>query len=300
LDGMPQMRQKVTRIRRIVLAGMLAVSVPLFVASAPGGQINSTPVPTASGPGLGFFSMANIATTNPNNDDSPGALPDNNTVIPLIRFDSPGYIDILFTVTPTAGVTEYQVSESVDNNTALTWNAYNLLLGFGTGAGFTQAGGSSDGLDFDTGPPGGNTTPPTSMTMPTITRPNEDTLVFSGGTQGSSAQLYQFRIDVPDLISHNGTFTLRQQPVALPGDYNANGVVDAADYVLWRKGGPLANEVDTPGTVNAADYSAWRSRFGNTGSGSGISATAAVPEPTTLVPLIFAAAGWSLRRRRAA
>jgi hypothetical protein len=26
---------------------------------------------------------------------------------------------------------------------------------------------------------------------------------------------------------------------AVPGDYNANGTVDAADYVLWRKGGPL-------------------------------------------------------------
>jgi len=68
----------------------------------------------------------------------------------------------------------------------------------------------------------------------------------------------------------------------VPGDYNGNGAVDAADYALWRNGGPLANEVDTPGTVNAADYSAWRARFGNT-SGSGSSLTAAaVPEPTTL------------------
>ncbi len=55
----------------------------------------------------------------------------------------------------------------------------------------------------------------------------------------------------------------------VPGDYNGNGTVDAADYVLWRNGGPLQNEVDTPGTINAADYAAWRARFGNTaGSGS--------------------------------
>ena len=69
----------------------------------------------------------------------------------------------------------------------------------------------------------------------------------------------------------------------LPGDYNDNGKVDAADYVLWRKGGPLKNEADTPGTVNAADYTAWRARFGNpsgAGSGSGLSAT--VPEPSTI------------------
>jgi hypothetical protein len=61
------------------------------------------------------------------------------------------------------------------------------------------------------------------------------------------------------------------------GDYNNNGVVDAADYVLWRNGGPLQND-PTPG-VSAADYTFWKSRFGAT-SGSGVSNTAAVPEPT--------------------
>ena len=85
----------------------------------------------------------------------------------------------------------------------------------------------------------------------------------------------------------------------VPGDYNNNGSVDAADYVLWRKGGPLMNEVDTPGTVNAADYAAWRARFGNPGSGSGTgaSANATVPEPATWVMLIVAAVGMRLRLR---
>ena len=34
-------------------------------------------------------------------------------------------------------------------------------------------------------------------------------------------------------------------PPGVPGDYNDNGIVDAADYVLWRNGGPLENEVAT-------------------------------------------------------
>jgi hypothetical protein len=67
------------------------------------------------------------------------------------------------------------------------------------------------------------------------------------------------------------------------GDYNGNGVVDAGDYVLWRKGGPLQND-PTPG-VQAADYTYWRSRFGAT-SGSGSSLSAAVPEPAALSLLI--------------
>ncbi len=78
-------------------------------------------------------------------------------------------------------------------------------------------------------------------------------------------------------------------PVGVPGDYNGNGTVDAADYVLWRNGGPLQNEVDTPGTVTAADYTEWRARFGNSsGSGSGLGASN-VPEPVTLVGLFLGA-----------
>jgi hypothetical protein len=82
--------------------------------------------------------------------------------------------------------------------------------------------------------------------------------------------------------------------VGVLGDYNNNGAVDSADYVLWRNGGPLQNEVDAPGTVNAADYDAWRARFGNTtGSGS-----AAVPEPAVMGLLLSAAVGCVFARRR--
>jgi len=84
----------------------------------------------------------------------------------------------------------------------------------------------------------------------------------------------------------------------VPGDYNGNGIVDAADYVLWRNGGPLQNEVNTIGTVDASDYDAWRARFGNTsGSGSSLVASAAVPEPASLCLMLMAMAGGYLVRR---
>jgi hypothetical protein len=82
-------------------------------------------------------------------------------------------------------------------------------------------------------------------------------------------------------------------PPGVLGDYNANDSVDAADYVLWRNGGPLANEVADPGTVSAADYNEWKARFGNT-AGSGAHAefsAAAIPEPSTVVYLVAGFAG---------
>ncbi len=76
-------------------------------------------------------------------------------------------------------------------------------------------------------------------------------------------------------------------PPGVTGDYNGNGVVDMADYVLWRNGGPLQNDA-TPGTVDASDYNVWRSNFGNhAGSGSSVGSASAVPEPGTFCLVAF-------------
>ncbi|HEX4413944.1 MAG TPA: PEP-CTERM sorting domain-containing protein [Lacipirellulaceae bacterium] len=77
-------------------------------------------------------------------------------------------------------------------------------------------------------------------------------------------------------------------PAGVPGDYNGNGVVDMADYVLWRNGGPLQNEIADVGTVSDADYTAWRNAFGNTSGSGSVLGSAAVPEPTSMVLLCVA------------
>jgi hypothetical protein len=56
---------------------------------------------------------------------------------------------------------------------------------------------------------------------------------------------------------------------------------------------------DFNGVVNIAVYNLWKANLGMH-AGSGASATAAVPEPPTLLLLITAAAGWCLRRGWAA
>jgi formylglycine-generating enzyme len=94
----------------------------------------------------------------------------------------------------------------------------------------------------------------------------------------------------------------------VPGDYNANNIVDAGDYVVWRKYSgqavTLPNDL-TPGNVNSVDYDVWQAHFGQTpsGLGSGIQFGAAVPEPGAVPLLIGCAAAillvsTSLRRFR--
>ena len=96
-------------------------------------------------------------------------------------------------------------------------------------------------------------------------------------------------VDIPFQTANFDDFSLI---AVVAGDYNGDGNVDAADYVLWRNNvgttNPLANDL-IGGTIGDAQYNQWRSHFGQTaGSGSGTSAIAAVPEPTTLI--LFAAA----------
>jgi hypothetical protein len=89
----------------------------------------------------------------------------------------------------------------------------------------------------------------------------------------------------------------------LPGDYNLNGVVDAADYILWRKSLGTATVLfndDTPG-IGPDDSTRWRANFGQT-AGSGATAgspSSAVPEPASALVLTFGVAmSYRNNRRR--
>ena len=94
-------------------------------------------------------------------------------------------------------------------------------------------------------------------------------------------------------------------------DYNDNGFVDAADYVVWRnlqgQSGPgLAADGNNDGTVNQADYDLWRTHFGKPAPGTGTAlastmsiAPVTVPEPASGILLLLGVASFSWRRPRA-
>lgn len=84
-------------------------------------------------------------------------------------------------------------------------------------------------------------------------------------------------------------------PQPLPGDYNTDGVVDAADYVVWRDqlghGVRLPND-DTAG-VGSDDYTRWKNNFGAT---AGAGAVASVPEPAAWMMVLVASAASMITR----
>jgi hypothetical protein len=89
-------------------------------------------------------------------------------------------------------------------------------------------------------------------------------------------------------------------PAGVAGDYNGNGIVDASDYIVWRKGGALQNEVATVGSNTPEDYAAWRGRFGKiTGAGAGLNPSG-IPEPSTIGLVALAALIAVLRGHRVA
>ena len=60
------------------------------------------------------------------------------------------------------------------------------------------------------------------------------------------------------------------------GDYNQNGVVDAADYTVWRDtlgqvGAGLAADGNGSGSIDAGDYDIWQANFAHTVGGGAMS-----------------------------
>jgi probable HAF family extracellular repeat protein len=93
--------------------------------------------------------------------------------------------------------------------------------------------------------------------------------------------------------------------LGLPGDYNDDGTVNAADYTVYRNrkagigGTTLPNDAGAPG-VTIDDYNYWKAHYGETlGSGSSLAnENANVPEPASLTILLFAISGLLVRKAK--
>jgi hypothetical protein len=132
---------------------------------------------------------------------------------------------------------------------------------------------------------------------------NAQTYVDSGSTAGNA---------------HRELFLVFQgadQGTVKAGDYADDSLVNAADYVNWRKnfgGTSLANETVSLGSVDSEDYTEWKAKFGSdyskittivdnvrfatAGSGA-VLGVAGVPEPTSALLVLIACSAIAVGRR---
>jgi len=83
--------------------------------------------------------------------------------------------------------------------------------------------------------------------------------------------------------------------LGVTGDYNDDGIVNAADYTVWRNnlGGDAAalahRDPNNAGVVSQADYDSWKANFGMVaGAGAAsLAGNSSVPEPTGIVLAIM-------------
>lgn len=88
--------------------------------------------------------------------------------------------------------------------------------------------------------------------------------------------------------------------VVAAGDYNADGIVDAADFTVWRDTLGSTNDLRADGNGNEViddgDFGVWKSLFGTSYGGAGALAT--VPEPSSAVLAALWTTACSCARRR--
>lgn len=165
-------------------------------------------------------------------------------------------------------------------------------------SGFTAA------LDLDSVASSGNTAAFTTNLAPfsnlAAGASQAFTTSFNVSAVGTFMATYTLTLSDENLSgATNKTLTLTLKGVSrLAGDFNNDGSVDAGDYVVWQRslGQTVATAyggADGNGnlTVDNADYDVWRAHFGQTapGSGTGVSLSAAVPEPATVWLLALSA-----------
>jgi hypothetical protein len=84
------------------------------------------------------------------------------------------------------------------------------------------------------------------------------------------------------LTAEVGRIALFRGGTPLVADFNEDGQVDAADYVVWRKRlgqivpGGSAADANEDGVINGTDYDLWRGSFGRSTANPGINPDAAV------------------------
>ncbi|HVT28324.1 MAG TPA: Ig-like domain-containing protein, partial [Lacipirellulaceae bacterium] len=202
---------------------------------------------------------------------------------PQILSTTPAGVDTSATLTPFSQIT-LNLSEAVNSIDAQAAANYELRSG-----GANHVVGDSDDVVINITPtytPGSSSVVLlTSGLLPT----NNYRLTVFGSNGRALHDLAGLVIDGDNNGAAGGDYVRNFTVVPLPGDYNLDNTVDSQDYQTWRSnfgatsGPALAADGSGNGIVDAADYVLWRKHASTGGAGAGSAAAAAsnlAPEST--------------------
>lgn len=194
----------------------------------------------------------------------------------------------------TFDATQYQIeveAKLLPNNTA---ENFNLVMGDNDGND-SGPGVGSDDYNFLVPTSAFNTSDFSTFVLPLGTGSESSIVTTFGFTNGGDGLqnfgLSQLQIQADAATANSGLaieivrFSIVKIPT-LEGDYNSDGVVDAADYTVWRDG-------NSPDDTQAG-YDVWAANYG----ASNQPAAASVPEPTSVLILLSMIAGVTACRQR--
>jgi hypothetical protein len=180
----------------------------------------------------------------------------------------------------------YQINSASNSLNVAGWNSLSdqnfQSVGAGPGQSWDEAGGSDSSALAEVYLQSNSTL--AGGAMVSLGNP------FTVGGQEDLVIQYRLPSNFPGFFL-NATVNYVGTAPGIAGDYNNDGRVDAADYVLWRK---------NPGAFGGdpAGYNTWRTNFGRTsGSGASLDGAAGVPEPMTCCLACLALVLWAPRRR---
>ncbi len=216
-----------------------------------------------------------------------------------------GEVAIINNTTSSFDIDYYRILSDDDSLLETNWNsledqAYDAVdgpdggstAGDGIGETWTEAGGSDDGVLSE------------SFLLSSSVF-DEDDFALLGNVFDIAGDDQLLTFEYRDAVSGNvfeGDILLATIDLGLPGDFNLDGSVDAADYTVYRDNlgqsdSALNGNGTGSGTVSSADYDLW---VANYGTSSSTSVSTSVPEPSSLVSIVLLAiAGFSSSKRRA-
>jgi hypothetical protein len=199
----------------------------------------------------------------------------------------------------------YEIVSSSDSLSLASWTSFDdrgnvpgFPGGTGAGDGWEEGGNLDDGVLSES-----------YLTGQSVLQPGASVSLGLG---------YDSIQDAEDLVFRYGAVPVEATSGSEIGDYDENGMVNDADYSVWRSqfgnsGVDLSADGNGNGVVDAADYVVWRNNFGSTGgiiaAGPSVltdgfvryvspAAGSQVPEPGSIVFCgIGLLTGWVPRRR---